>query len=285
MWHGIATEPGAAGAPLLVGALGWLEVRTARTGQPAGTHTFFVCAVVRAELGEDAPPLVRLGRRLSQRATVIEAVVFDLDGVLVDSEHVWDDVREQLARERGGRWHERAQADMMGMSSPEWSRYMHDVIGLSATPQEINDEVVQRMEARYAVELPLLRRRRGGGPTPGDFVPPRPGLLLKPARDRRRPRGVRPQGVLRGQRVVRGSRSAASPRPTSSSRRSRRLGIAPERSAAIEDSANGIRAARAAGMRVIAIPNGRYPPADDALELADVVLDSLAGLDARVIVP
>ena len=59
--------------------------------------------------------------------TVIEAVVFDLDGVLVDSEHVWDEVREELARERGGRWHERAQADMMGMSSTEWSRYMHDV--------------------------------------------------------------------------------------------------------------------------------------------------------------
>ena len=66
--------------------------------------------------------------------SAIEAVVFDLDGVLLDSEHVWDEVREQLARERGGRWHERAQADMMGMSSTEWSRYMHEVIGLAETP-------------------------------------------------------------------------------------------------------------------------------------------------------
>ena len=80
--------------------------------------------------------------------SAIEAVVFDLDGVLVDSEHVWDEVREELARERGGRWHEHAQADMMGMSSTEWSRYMHDVVGLSASPEEINDEVVQRMRAR-----------------------------------------------------------------------------------------------------------------------------------------
>ena len=88
--------------------------------------------------------------------TDVTAVVFDLDGVLVDSEHVWDEVREELARERGGRWHERAQADMMGMSSTEWSRYMHDVIGLTDSPEEINAEVVRRMEARYAEHLPLV---------------------------------------------------------------------------------------------------------------------------------
>ena len=58
MWHGIATEEGAAGAPLIVGALGWLECAL-RGEVAAGTHTFFVCEVERAELGEDAPPLVR----------------------------------------------------------------------------------------------------------------------------------------------------------------------------------------------------------------------------------
>ena len=72
----------------------------------------------------------------------IEAVVFDLDGVLVDSEHIWAEVREELARERGGRWHAGAETEMMGMSSPEWSRYMRDVIGLPEPPEEINDEVV-----------------------------------------------------------------------------------------------------------------------------------------------
>jgi phosphoglycolate phosphatase-like HAD superfamily hydrolase len=87
---------------------------------------------------------------------VIEAVVFDLDGVVVDSEQVWDDVRERLAQERGGRWHDRAQADMMGMSSPEWSRYMHDELGLAESPEEINDEVVRRMLERYRTELPLI---------------------------------------------------------------------------------------------------------------------------------
>ncbi|MFL6015597.1 MAG: HAD family hydrolase, partial [Gaiellaceae bacterium] len=86
----------------------------------------------------------------------IAAVVFDLDGVVVDSEQLWDVVREDLARDRGGRWHDQAQADMMGMSSPEWSRYMHDVIGLSEPPDEINAEVVRRLVARYRESLPLI---------------------------------------------------------------------------------------------------------------------------------
>ena len=84
------------------------------------------------------------------------AVVFDLDGVLVDSEQVWDGVREELARERGGRWHPGAQRDMMGMSSPEWSRYMHDRIGLAEPPEEINRLVVERMLERYAAGPPWI---------------------------------------------------------------------------------------------------------------------------------
>src|ERR671932_2813987 len=91
----------------------------------------------------------------------IKAVVFDLDGVIVDSEHVWDAARESLARERGGRWHEGAQRDMMGMSSPEWSRYMHAVIGLREPPEEISAEVVRRMGERYRDRLPLLPGAEG----------------------------------------------------------------------------------------------------------------------------
>src|SRR5205807_10193176 len=95
-------------------------------------------------------------RRALSLSIQVQAAVFDLDGVLLDSEQLWDEVREELARERGGRWHERAQRDMMGMSSPGWSRYMHDVIGLREPPKEISAEVVRRIGERYRERLPLL---------------------------------------------------------------------------------------------------------------------------------
>ena len=91
---------------------------------------------------------------------MIEAVVFDLDGVLLDSEQLWDSAREQLARERGGRWHEEAQRDMMGMSSNEWARYMHETIGLPEPPEEINREVVERMASLYRDGLPVVAGAR-----------------------------------------------------------------------------------------------------------------------------
>src|SRR5438067_1331229 len=89
-------------------------------------------------------------------AAVIRAVVFDLDGLLLDSEQLWDEAREELARERGGRWHDGAQRDMMGMSSPEWSRYMHDQLGVPDPPAEISAEVVRRLERLYRERLPLI---------------------------------------------------------------------------------------------------------------------------------
>jgi HAD superfamily hydrolase (TIGR01509 family) len=213
---------------------------------------------------------------------VIEAVVFDLDGVLVDSEHVWDEVREQLARERGGRWHERAQADMMGMSSPEWSRYMHEVVGLAETPDEINAEVVRRMEQRYASELPLIdgaveavrrvaRAYRLGLASSSNR--PLIDAVLDAA-------GLSSlfETTVSSEEVPRGK-----PAPDVFLEAARRLRVAPEHVAAVEDSANGIRSAHAAGMATIAIPNRRYPPPEHALALAAVVLDSVEHLAPEVV--
>jgi HAD superfamily hydrolase (TIGR01509 family) len=206
-----------------------------------------------------------------------EAVVFDLDGVLVDSEHVWDEVREELARERGGRWHERAQADMMGMSSTEWSRYMHEVVGLAESPEQINDEVVRRMLARYERELPLIE-----GATDA-VARVASSFRLALASSSNRPLidavlevsglGRLFEATVSSEEVARGK-----PAPDVFLEAARRLGVAPAACAAVEDSGNGIRAAHAARMRVVAIPNRRYPPPEDALALADVVLDSIADL-------
>jgi HAD superfamily hydrolase (TIGR01509 family) len=208
---------------------------------------------------------------------VIEAVIFDLDGVLIDSEHVWDEVREGLARERGGRWHDRAQADMMGMSSAEWSRYMHDVIGLDDAPDEINDKVVRRMLARYAEELPLIEgavdaveRLAGSFRLALASSSNRPLIDLALAR----------AGIADLFEVTVSSEEVESgkPAPDVFLEAAHRLGFPPEQCAAIEDSGNGIRAAHAAGMRVIAIPNRRYPPPPEALALANVILESLTEL-------
>ena len=213
---------------------------------------------------------------------MIEAVVFDLDGVIVDSEHLWDEVRLQLTRDWGGTWREDAQQAMMGMSSTEWSRYMHDVLAVDRSPAEINDEVVARMRARYELGLPLL---------PGAVTAARRlhgAFRLAIASSANRPLIDAVVGIaeisslfdvtVSSEEVYRGK-----PAPDVYLEAARRLAVAPECCAAVEDSSNGLRAAAAAGMRVIALPNRHFPPAADALALADVTLGSLDALTELVV--
>jgi HAD superfamily hydrolase (TIGR01509 family) len=213
---------------------------------------------------------------------VSDAVVFDLDGVILDSEQLWDEVREQLARERGGRWSDRAQADMMGMSSTEWSRYMHDVVGLRESPEEINREVVRRMLERYTERLPLIDGavdavRRIAARWPLGLASSSNRELIDRALELS---GLAPlfRATVSSEEVARGK-----PAPDVYLEAARRLGVAATDCAAVEDSANGIRSAQAAGTRVIAIPNSRYPPDEEALAAADVVLRSLRELTPDVV--
>jgi HAD superfamily hydrolase (TIGR01509 family) len=213
---------------------------------------------------------------------VIEAVIFDLDGVIVDSEHVWDAAREALARERGGRWHEGAQRDMMGMSSTEWSRYMHDVIGLRDPPEEISAEVVRRLEATYREELPLIAGAREAIARMAERWP------LGVASSSNRPiidLVLDLGGLDRFFRATASSEEVprGKPSPDVYLEVARRLGVDPDKTAAIEDSHNGIMSAKAAGMRVIAIPNERFPPEEEAISEADVVLASISELTPAVV--
>jgi HAD superfamily hydrolase (TIGR01509 family) len=207
-------------------------------------------------------------------SSAVTAVVLDMDGVLIDSEQLWDEVREQLARERGGGWHERAQAEMMGMSSTEWSRYMHDVIGLAEPPEEINAEVVRRLLARYQESLPVMP----GAVAAVERLAARWPLGLASSSNREVIDTVLElAGIAHLFRATVSSEEVehGKPAPDVYLEAARRLGVDPTSCAAVEDSANGIRSARAAGMRVIAIPNPHYPPSEDVLALADVVLHSL----------
>ncbi|HWO81850.1 HAD family phosphatase [Gaiella sp.] len=210
----------------------------------------------------------------------IEAVVFDMDGVLVDTEHLWDEVREALTEEWGGRYTPEAQEAMMGMSSPEWSRYLHEVVGLREPPEVINAEVVRRMLERYEADLPVVpgaveavRRLAAAGYR----------LAVASSSNRELIDGVlRRLGLSELFAVTVSSEEVArgKPAPDVYLETARRLGVPPGRCMAIEDSASGIRAAHSAGMRVIAYPNRHYPPAAEVLGLADVVVDGLAEVGA-----
>ena len=215
---------------------------------------------------------------------MIEAVVFDLDGLLLDSEEVWDAVREDYVRERGGRYDAEVQRALMGMSSVEWSRYLHEHAGVSDEPDEIDAEVVRRMLAAYREHLPLVP----GAVESVERLAARYPLGL--ASSSNRPliaevldlSGLAPyfRATVSSEEVAHGK-----PAPDVYLEAARRLGAAPERCAAIEDSHAGIRSAHAAGMRVVAIPNASYPPGDDTLGLADVVLGSLDELTTDTVDP
>ena len=214
----------------------------------------------------------------------IDAVIFDLDGVLVDTEHVWDDARRELARERGVPWPEDASRAMMGMSSLEWSRYMHEVVGLPESPEEISAEVVWRLQEIYRQELPLF----DGAVSAVERLAARWPLGLASSSNRElidlvlELSGLAEyfKATVSSEEVPRGK-----PAPDVYLEAARRLGVAPNSCAAVEDSENGIRSAKAAGMRVLAIPNPVYPPADDALALADDVVASIGQLTPERVEP
>jgi HAD superfamily hydrolase (TIGR01509 family) len=212
----------------------------------------------------------------------IAAVVFDMDGVLIDSERAWADARRQLARETGGSWSPGTQERMMGMSSPEWSRFMRDEVGVPMEPADISKAVVERLEGLYRERLPLLAHAREAVERLAEHWPlavasssnrPLIDLVLELA-------GLTScfRATVSSEEVARGK-----PAPDVYLAAARRLGADPRGCAAVEDSTNGILAAAAAGMRVIAIPRPDYPPDAEALSRAAAVLDSLAELTPRVI--
>jgi HAD superfamily hydrolase (TIGR01509 family) len=213
---------------------------------------------------------------------VIAAVVFDMDGVIVDSEQVWDDVRERYVRENGGTYTDSATRDMMGMSSHEWSRYMAESLGVPGTPEEINAAIVERMLERYGEAPPLIPGavdavRRCAARWPLAVASSSNPELIEVVLDVAGLHDVIPV-VVSSQEVARGK-----PAPDVYVEAARRLGVDPHACAAVEDSHNGIRSAKAAGMRVIALPNPHFPPDAEALAHADVVLRAIDELTPEVI--
>ena len=215
---------------------------------------------------------------------MIHAVVFDLDGVIVDSEQVWVEVREQYVRGLGLAYPVEATRAMMGMSSPEWSGYLADALGVPGSPAEINAAIVERMLVRYGTEPPLIpgaveavRRMAERWPL-GIASSSNPELIEAV---------VRAAGIEDLVRVALSSEDVGrgKPAPDVYVEVVRRLGTAPIDTAAIEDSEPGIRSAKGARLRVIAVPNLHFPPNAEALALADVVLGTIDELTPEIVDP
>jgi len=208
---------------------------------------------------------------------VIEAVVFDLDGVLIDSEPVWEQVRRGLVAERGGHWAADAQRRLMGMSTPEWARYLSEDLGVGLPPDQVAALVVDRMAASYREHIPLLPGavdavRRLAARWPLGLASSAAAALIETVLEAS---GLRScfQVTMSTEQVARGK-----PAPDIYLAVAARLGVASPDCAAVEDSSNGLRSAAAAGMRVIAVPHPQYPPDPDALAATSLVLTTLAGL-------
>jgi HAD superfamily hydrolase (TIGR01509 family) len=210
------------------------------------------------------------------------AVVLDLDGVVLDSEGVWEDVREEFARRHGGRWTDGSQRRMMGMSTAEWAAFMRSELGVDLEFDAIARGVVEALLVRYRAELPLL-----------------PGATDALARLARRwplgmasssPREVvdavlTQAGIASLFRAVVSSDEVATgkPAPDVYLEAARRLGVAPGDCVAVEDSTNGILAAHAAGMAVVAVPNPEFPPADEALAVAAARVPDIAAVTQELV--
>jgi len=208
---------------------------------------------------------------------MVDAVIFDLDGVLIDSESVWDAARREVVADNGGRWADSATRAMQGMSSLEWSRYLRDELGVDLEPDAISQRVVQLVLASYEREVPLLpgavdavRRLAGRWPLGLASSANRPVIdaVLASA-------GLREcfSATVSGDEVARGK-----PSPDVYLATADKLGVDAGRAAAVEDSSNGLRSAAAAGMLVVAVPNREFPPSDDALALASLVVESVGEL-------
>ena len=213
---------------------------------------------------------------------MIRAVVFDLDGVLVDSEPVWEQVRRGLVAERGGHWAPDAQHRLMGMSTPEWARYLSEDLGVGLPPEQVAMVVTERMAARYREHVPLMDGavdavHRIAARWPLAVASSAPATLIETV--------LQSAGLRSCFAVVMSTEQVAhgKPAPDIYLAVTAALGCPPPDCAAVEDTSNGLHSAAAAGLRVIAVPQPEYPPDADALAQARLGSTRLAGLTADAV--
>jgi HAD superfamily hydrolase (TIGR01509 family) len=218
-------------------------------------------------------------------AARIEAVIFDLDGVIVDSEIWWDEVRRDFAREHGRDWTLDDRHAVMGANSRQWSATMRERLGLDLDAAEIERAIVDGVVDRY--------RRAGPPAIPGAVDAVRrigsrwPAALASSSHRRVIDAALAATDLATAFRAIVSSDEVAhgKPEPDVFLEAARRLGADPATTLVVEDSLNGVRAARAAGMTTVLVPNASVPPAAGSEDHADLIVERLADLDPGAVQP
>ncbi|MEI8080994.1 MAG: HAD family phosphatase [Actinomycetes bacterium] len=212
----------------------------------------------------------------------VQAIVFDLDGVLIDSEELWDEVRRSLAAEHGLAWIPEATRAMQGMSTPEWAAYLTGTVGIPGTDADVSNLVVSRLAHMYEQRLPLLPGAIEAVAALAEHWP----LGLASSSPRRLIEAVLGAAGLADYFAVSVSTEeveAGKPSPAVYLRATELLGVEPTRTIAVEDSSNGIRAAVDAGLIAVAVPNEAFPPSADALALATATVDRVSEVTPHLV--
>ena len=212
----------------------------------------------------------------------IEAVIFDMDGVLVDSEVYWDKSRVEFARDRGKTWTDDYQRLAMGRSTVGWATVMREKLQLDESIDDIIAEMKGRVIARYERRMPTrpdaiesvhrMKQHFRVGLASGS-----PTEIIKSV--------LRITGLdqvfevmIYGDDIPRGK-----PAPDIYLEAMAQLGVLPHVTVGIEDSANGLRSLKAAGMAAVAAPSPDFPLPPEILELADARIDTLEAFDLSLI--
>lgn len=203
------------------------------------------------------------------------AVVFDMDGVLVESEHLWERLWSAFAAKRGQTWTAEQTRQVQGMSAPEWSAFLADFSAagdsIADTEREVVDGMIAALDDGEIELLPGAERMvvETANRAPIALASSASRRIIDAVLDRH---GVAQYftATVSSAEVPRGKPSADVYLAAA-----KKLGHEPTECLAVEDSSNGLRAAAAAGMTVVAIPNSDYPPAADALAKASRIASDL----------
>jgi HAD superfamily hydrolase (TIGR01509 family) len=205
-------------------------------------------------------------------------VIFDLDGVIVDSEIWWDEVRRDFAISHGRAWTLDDRAAVMGANSRQWSETMRTRLELDLDAETIQDAVVDGIVQRYEREgAPTID---GAVDTVRRVAATIPIALASSSHRRAIAAALAATGLGDAFEVVVSSDEVdhGKPAPDVFLEAARRLGADPSTILVVEDSLNGLKAARAAGMTVALVPNHSVPPAEGAEAFADVTLERISDL-------